>query len=154
MQSAVAQHRIQRPSNPVAVGDRPVVDGRRDGCPRLDNRGHRVAVLVQNPPANLSHVPQSRHATDKSGVQAGGLSTADAGGYTAWLADRDPLAGKLRDGVYVTTGVQGQGFMRSPAIGQRLAGELLGGEGIPAFDPNRFDGDESFEVREGMAVEG
>ena len=78
VQSAVAKHRIQGLSNPVAVGDRPVVDGRRDGCPRLDNRGHRVAVLVQNAPANLSHVPQSRHATDKSGVQAGGLSTPDS----------------------------------------------------------------------------
>ena len=68
--------------------------------------------------------------------------------------DRDPLVGELGDDVYVATGFQGQGFMRSPAIGQRLAGEILGADGLPAFDPNRFDGDESFEVREGMAVEG
>ncbi|SDJ96562.1 Glycine/D-amino acid oxidase [Halovenus aranensis] len=67
--------------------------------------------------------------------------------------DRDPLVGAVRDRVYVATGFQGQGFMRSPAIGRRLADDILGGDGIPAFDPTRFDGDESFEVREGMAVE-
>ncbi len=67
--------------------------------------------------------------------------------------DRDPLVGELRDGVSVATGFQGQGFMRSPAIGQRLAREIRGGEGLPAFDPLRFDGEETFEIREGMAVE-
>ena len=68
--------------------------------------------------------------------------------------DRDPLVGELQDGVSVATGFQGQGFMRSPAIGQLLAGEIRGGEGLPAFDPLRFDGEETFEIREGMAVEG
>jgi len=63
------------------------------------------------------------------------------------------VVGELQDGVYVATGFQGQGFMRSPAIGKRLAGEIRGGDGIPAFDPLRFDGEESFEIREGMAVE-
>lgn len=67
--------------------------------------------------------------------------------------DRDPLVGELREGVYVATGLQGQGFMRSPALGRRLADEVLGGDGIDAFDPVRFDGDEAFEIREGMAVE-
>lgn len=67
--------------------------------------------------------------------------------------DRNPLVGELRDGLYVATGFQGQGFMRSPAIGRRLADEILGGEGIEAFDPARFDGDETFEIREGMAIE-
>lgn len=67
--------------------------------------------------------------------------------------DRDPLVGELRDGVYVATGFQGHGFMRAPAIGQRLAEEVLGGEGIDAFDPTRFDGDESFEIVEGMRIE-
>lgn len=87
------------------------------------------------------------------------LSGATLDAQRAWAGlctatpDRDPLVGELRDSVYIATGFQGQGFMRSPAIGQRLAGEALGGEGVPAFDPSRFDGDESFEVREGMAVE-
>ena len=67
--------------------------------------------------------------------------------------DRDPLVGEVRPGVYVATGLQGQGFMRSPAIGGRLAGEVLGGPGLEAFDPTRFDGDEEFDIREGMAIE-
>lgn len=67
--------------------------------------------------------------------------------------DRNPLVGKLRDSLYIATGFQGQGFMRSPAIGRRLADEILGGEGIEAFDPTRFDGDEEFDIREGMAIE-
>jgi sarcosine oxidase subunit beta len=67
--------------------------------------------------------------------------------------DRNPLVGKIHDGVYVGTGFQGQGFMRSPAIGRRLADDILGGDGLPAFDPTRFDGDEEFAIREGMAIE-
>ncbi|ADB60182.1 FAD dependent oxidoreductase [Haloterrigena turkmenica DSM 5511] len=67
--------------------------------------------------------------------------------------DRDPLVGELEDGIYVATGFQGHGFMRAPAIGQRLAEQVVGGEGIDAFDPTRFDGDESFEIVDGMAVE-
>lgn len=67
--------------------------------------------------------------------------------------DRDPLVGEIRPQVYLATGFQGQGFMRSPAIGRRLADDVLGGEGIPEFDPQRFDGDEEFEIREGMAIE-
>jgi hypothetical protein len=124
-QSALAQQRFERPSNPSAVGDRPAIDRRSDCLPGIDHPGDGVVVLVENPLVNLSHVPQRRNATDKKdSVQA----PAD--------------------------GFQGQGFMRSPAIGQRLAGAVLGGEGIPAFDPLRFDGDEAFEIREGMAVEG
>jgi glycine/D-amino acid oxidase-like deaminating enzyme len=67
--------------------------------------------------------------------------------------DRDPLVGELEDGLYVATGFQGHGFMRAPAIGERIASQILGGEGIEAFDPTRFDGDEDFEVVEGMAIE-
>jgi sarcosine oxidase subunit beta len=67
--------------------------------------------------------------------------------------DRDPLLGELTDGVYVAAGWQGHGFMRAPATGEAIARELLGGSGIPAFDPGRFDGSEEFDVVEGMAVE-
>ena len=76
-----------------------------------------------------------------------GLCTAPPDGH--------PLAGPLpdHDGVFVATGWQGHGFMRAPAVGERLAAQVLGGEGIPAFDPGRFAGDEQFEIVEGMAVE-
>ncbi|WP_049926525.1 NAD(P)/FAD-dependent oxidoreductase [Halopiger goleimassiliensis] len=67
--------------------------------------------------------------------------------------DRDPLVGRLEDGLYVATGFQGHGFMRAPAIGNRLAAQILGDDGIDAFDPTRFAGDESFEIREGMTLE-
>jgi sarcosine oxidase subunit beta len=67
--------------------------------------------------------------------------------------DRDPLLGELADGLYVAAGWQGHGFMRAPATGEAIATEILGGEGVPPFDPTRFDGDEVFEVVEGMTVE-
>ncbi|MFC7235782.1 NAD(P)/FAD-dependent oxidoreductase [Halosegnis marinus] len=68
--------------------------------------------------------------------------------------DGDPLVGELADGVHVATGWQGHGFMRAPAVAERLAAQVLGeGEGIQGFDPRRFDGDEQFEIVEGMDVE-
>jgi sarcosine oxidase subunit beta len=82
---------------------------------------------------------------------AGDVRRAWAGLCTA-TPDREPLVGQLRDGLYVATGFQGQGFMRSPAIGRRVAGQLLGGAGIDAFDPARFTGEESFAISEGMSV--
>ena len=68
--------------------------------------------------------------------------------------DRDPLVGELDDGLYVATGFQGHGFMRAPALGEAVAAEMLGGDGIEPFAPTRFDGDESFAVVEGMVVDG
>ncbi|MFC7072711.1 NAD(P)/FAD-dependent oxidoreductase [Halovenus rubra] len=101
------------------------------------------AEFSENLAARVTHrIPDCGLEVDRAWA---GLCTA--------TPDRDPLVGEVRDGVYVATGFQGQGFMRSPAIGRRLADEVLGGDGIEAFDPSRFDGDESFEVREGMAVE-
>ncbi len=66
--------------------------------------------------------------------------------------DGRPLVGELRDDLYVATGWQGHGFMRSPAVGEALAEQVLGGDGIPGFEPGRFDGDEEFEIVEGMAL--
>ncbi|ELY60804.1 NAD(P)/FAD-dependent oxidoreductase [Natronolimnohabitans innermongolicus] len=80
------------------------------------------------------------------------LERAWAGLCTA-TPDRDPLVGEVRDGLYVATGFHGHGFMRAPAIGQRLAEDVLGEDGIDAFDPTRFDGDEAFEVVDGMSIE-
>ncbi len=82
--------------------------------------------------------------------------------------DGDPLVGPVGDletGVFVAAGWQGHGFMRAPAIGEHVAEGVLAslsadGEErtdrrsvwIDAFDPGRFDGDEEFEIREGMTV--
>ena len=67
--------------------------------------------------------------------------------------DRDPLLGELRDGLHVAAGWQGHGFMRAPALGEAAAEAVLGDSPLPEFDPTRFEGDEEFDVVEGMAVE-
>jgi len=88
----------------------------------------------------------------------GDLVDSWAGLCTA-TPDRDPLVGELADGVYVATGFQGHGFMRAPAFGERLALEMLDADDehdrtwVEAFDPTRFDGDEEFEIVEGMLPE-
>jgi glycine/D-amino acid oxidase-like deaminating enzyme len=66
--------------------------------------------------------------------------------------DGDPLVGERAPGIYVAAGFQGHGFMRAPAVGEALAEEVLGGDGVAAFDPTRFEGDESFEIVEGMTL--
>ncbi|WP_430505253.1 NAD(P)/FAD-dependent oxidoreductase [Haloparvum sp. PAK95] len=77
--------------------------------------------------------------------------------------DGDPLLGEVAPGVVVATGWQGHGFMRAPGHAERLAeqaiaratgdAEQLAAATIDAFDPTRFDGDEEFEIVEGMDVE-
>jgi sarcosine oxidase, subunit beta len=95
---------------------------------------------------------------ERVGHRVAGLDPDTADVVRAWAGlctatpDRDPLVGELEDGLYVATGFQGHGFMRSPAIAERLADQILGGSGIYSFDPTRFDGDESFEIVEGMAI--
>ncbi len=64
--------------------------------------------------------------------------------------DRDPLVGACAPGLYVAAGWHGHGFMRAPAIGDRLAKEVCGGEGIDHFDPTRFDGDEPIDLPGGI----
>jgi sarcosine oxidase subunit beta len=101
---------------------------------------------------------------DRAPAADGGRVTDEWAGLCTATPDRDPLVGRLTDGCYVGTGFQGHGFMRAPAIGEALAEQLLGApihgegvldgaDGIEAFDPTRFDGDESFDVVEGMLVE-
>ncbi|SEN25851.1 Glycine/D-amino acid oxidase [Halorientalis persicus] len=67
--------------------------------------------------------------------------------------DRDPLVGEVEPGLFVAAGWHGHGFMRAPALGRTVAGAILGDDGIDAFDPTRFDGDEQFPVVEGLTVE-
>ncbi len=90
------------------------------------------------------------------------IDRAWAGLCTA-TPDGDPLVGPIADGVFVAAGWQGHGFMRAPAVGEHLAEGVLasldgsspdapGSPWIEAFDPDRFDGDEAFVIREGMTV--
>lgn len=92
--------------------------------------------------------PKVHHRLPDSSLD---VDRAWAGLCTA-TPDQDPIVGKLDEGLYVATGFHGQGFMRAPAIGRRLAEQILGADGINAFDPRRFEGDESFAIREGMSL--
>jgi glycine/D-amino acid oxidase-like deaminating enzyme len=96
---------------------------------------------------------QDRVVERVPGVADARVTEAWAGLCTA-TPDRDPLLGRLAENLYVGTGFQGHGFMRAPALGETLAEQVLGtDDGIDAFDPTRFSGDEEFEVAEGMLVE-
>ncbi|OYR50591.1 FAD-binding oxidoreductase [Halorubrum sp. Ea8] len=87
--------------------------------------------------------------------------------------DGDPLVGPVGEGgdgpagdadpLFVAAGWQGHGFMRAPAMGELVAeGVVASLDGtdaddpespwIGAFDPDRFDGDEAFDISEGMSV--
>jgi len=66
--------------------------------------------------------------------------------------DGDPLVGERAPGLFVAVGWQGHGFMRAPATGRLVAECVLDGADSP-FPPGRFDGDEEFEIVEGMLVE-
>ena len=67
--------------------------------------------------------------------------------------DRDPLS--VDPGVYVAAGWHGSGFVRAPATGAAVARAVLEDSAAPveAYDPARFDGNESVDVREGMLVD-
>ncbi|MFD1571338.1 NAD(P)/FAD-dependent oxidoreductase [Halorubrum laminariae] len=98
-------------------------------------------------------------ATDEDGPP---VNRAWAGLCTA-TPDGDPLVGPIADidGAFVAAGWQGHGFMRAPAVGEHVAEGVLASlsdDGpdepwIDAFDPDRFEGDETFDVRDGIAVE-
>jgi glycine/D-amino acid oxidase-like deaminating enzyme len=92
---------------------------------------------------------------DRLRIDPGSVPVDDAwAGLCTATPDRDPLLGELRPGLYVASGWQGHGFMRAPAVGELLADQVLGnGDGIDAYDPTRFVGDESFEIAEGMIVD-
>jgi glycine/D-amino acid oxidase-like deaminating enzyme len=87
-----------------------------------------------------------------------GIAESWAGLCTA-TPDRDPLLGEVAPGLFVAVGWHGHGFMRAPALGERVAGAMVGERGpenddvLRAFDPTRFDGDEAFDVVEGMTVD-
>ncbi|MDB2282056.1 FAD-dependent oxidoreductase [Halorubrum ezzemoulense] len=87
--------------------------------------------------------------------------------------DGDPLVGPVDSEagdptLFVAAGWQGHGFMRAPAVGEvvaegvlaSLAGAAFDGPESPwigAFDPtrfgsDRFDGDEAFDIVEGMSL--
>jgi sarcosine oxidase subunit beta len=80
-----------------------------------------------------------------------GLSVRESwAGLCTATPDRNPLLGECAPDLYVATGFCGHGFMRSPALGKRIATRMLGGDGIDAFDPTRFAGDEAIDLPLGI----
>jgi sarcosine oxidase subunit beta len=87
-------------------------------------------------------------------VQQDEVSIREAwAGLCTATPDGDPLLGEIRPGLFVATGFHGHGFMRAPALGERIAEQILGGDGIHRFDPARFDGSETFDIVAGMDIE-
>ncbi len=75
-------------------------------------------------------------------------------GLCTTTPDRDPLVGRVAPRTFVAAGWHGHGVMRAPGVAERLAGAVLaaarngggnskGAAAIPAYDPGRFDGDET-----------
>jgi len=132
-------------------------------------RPHRKGLLVGDGTVPESHDPDGwEHGADEEFVAACPANVRTALGTEppvnrAWAGlctatpDGDPLLGELGGtGVFVATGWHGHGFMRAPATGEAVADLVLGEdpiEGIGRFSPDRFDGDEAFEVIEGMTVD-
>lgn len=87
----------------------------------------------------------------------GGEATVRAGwaGLCVGTPDRRPLCGAVpgRDGLFVLTGDNGFGLMRSLALGQRLA-DAVAGRRHADLDPGRFGAEPSleFELREGYGA--
>ncbi len=94
-------------------------------------------------------------ATGLSARTAGTPDVTDSwAGLCTATADGDPLLGELAPGLYVATGWQGHGFMRAPATAELVAAEILGERPpIEDFDPQRFDGEQDFRIREGMRLD-
>jgi len=102
--------------------------------------------------ADAAFVESGREHLDTAlGVEAS-VERAWSGLCTA-TPDRDPLVGPVEAGLFVATGWHGHGLMRAPAVAERLATQVLGGDGIPGFEPTRFAGDEQFEPVEGMSLD-
>lgn len=125
-------------------------------------RPHGDGLLVGDGTEPIERDPNDwKHAADEWFIEATDTYLETAIGTTlaterAWAGlctatpDSNPLLGEIAPDVFVATGWHGHGFMRAPALGETIAEQILGSDGIPAFDPNRFDGNEEFEIREGM----
>ena len=53
--------------------------------------------------------------------------------------DAHPIIGGVAEGVYAACGFSGHGFMQSPAVGDAVAAELLGGHAAVDLAPYRLE---------------
>lgn len=107
----------------------------------------------------VGEVLEHRLPVDEVRVQNSwvGLSTATPDGFPlVGHPPTEPGSQEFVDGLFVGAGLQGHGFMRSPAVGKTLTSVILDGENpYPDYDPARFDGDPGdFPVVEMMKLDG
>ena len=100
--------------------------------------------------ADEETIADLRAAMERRLINFDARVTESWAGLCTATPDRDPVVGRLADGVHVAAGWHGSGFMRAPATGEAVAETVLGGEGLPTFDPTRFDGDETVSVPGGI----
>jgi sarcosine oxidase subunit beta len=112
---------------------------------------HEVDAGSWSPEADRAFVTSTLEKFADATTLSPDCARAWAGLCTA-TPDRDPLVGRVADGLWVATGWQGHGLMRAPATGEYLANRLLGAEtgfSVPLadrVDPTRFDGTETFDA--------
>jgi sarcosine oxidase subunit beta len=125
----------------------------REGGLFVGDGAHPVDPTDWDPEADQSFVESALARLRTATGLDPGVNRAWAGLCTA-TPDGNPLLGAVEDRLYVATGWHGHGFMRSPALGERVAKQMLGEDGgVTQYDPERFDGDEEFEVVEGMTLD-
>jgi len=126
----------------------------RDGGLFIGDGAHPVDPNEWDRDADDSFLESALERVRAATTLAPDVNRSWAGLCTA-TPDRDPLLGAVADGLYVATGWHGHGFMRSPAMGERVAAQMLGDNdgSVAHYDPGRFDGDEEFDVIEGMALD-
>ena len=158
----------------VAFTTRPVYDAhdgvyfRSEGDGLLAGDGTEE---VEADPDDYATTPDFPFLTTVSELLEKRLPTGEVGVRNAWVGlstatpDGFPLVGRpptrpggdaFVENLLVGTGLQGHGFMRSPAVGRALAAALLGDDApYPEYDPARFDADPGdFPVVEMMKVDG
>lgn len=124
----------------------------RDGGLLVGDGAHEVDPADWDPEADESFEEGALDRLRRATAVEPTMDRSWAGLCTA-TPDREPLIGAVADGLYVASGWHGHGFMRSPALGRTIGEQVLGGSVIEAYDPDRFEGDEEFDVVEGMTLE-
>ncbi|KAB1185375.1 MULTISPECIES: FAD-binding oxidoreductase [Haloferax] len=126
---------------------------------------------VESDPDGYTQTADFEFLVETSDVVEQRLPVDDVGIQNAWAGlctatpDGRPLVGQPTyepggdtgpDGLLVAAGLQGHGFMRSPAVGRAVADIICDGESeYPEWKPSRFDehpGD--FEIEEMLKIDG
>jgi glycine/D-amino acid oxidase-like deaminating enzyme len=127
--------------------------------------GDGTDMASHDPDADPSANPRfasrvAERLVDRWPAAEGAREVRSWAGVEAATPDARPLVGRVpdREDLYLCTGGNGFGFMRSPALGEGLAHEILGkGSPVPLHgcQPGRFEAGygTGFPMREGFALD-